>query len=179
MIDAAKAGFRSSGFGSTSFADVLQRSGAARGAIYHHFPGGRHELTLAVMQSTSDGVAEGLEGASESPASPVEVLMGALDALCESVERHNGGFGCPITPAVLEAAGDRELLAAGDAAFQRWQEVLVDRYGLDREQAALVVASVEGALVMCRAARTSEPLRRITDALHANLGATSEREEDR
>ncbi|MEU3069077.1 hypothetical protein ABZ712_19585 [Streptomyces sp. NPDC006906] len=34
-----------------SFTDVLTQSGAARGAIYHHFPGGKNQLaTEAAVQ---------------------------------------------------------------------------------------------------------------------------------
>ena len=38
---------RRNGLAGTSFTEVLADSGAARGAIYHHFPGGKSELVEA------------------------------------------------------------------------------------------------------------------------------------
>jgi TetR/AcrR family transcriptional regulator, lmrAB and yxaGH operons repressor len=44
MIDAALDSLRHRGVSGMSFTEVLERSGAARGAIYHHFPGGKNQL---------------------------------------------------------------------------------------------------------------------------------------
>lgn len=164
MIDAAKAGFRTNGYAATSFSDVLERSGAARGAIYHHFPGGRQELTVAAISSTADNIAIALEHAAADH-SPREGFHRAIAGLTDLVAREHGGSGCPITPAILDAAGDTDVLAAGDVAFRRWQQVLIDHHGLDQSAAALVVAAIEGALVMCRAARSSEPLELVAERL--------------
>ncbi|HEY3549261.1 MAG TPA: helix-turn-helix domain-containing protein, partial [Propionicimonas sp.] len=38
------------GYGRASFGDVIERSGAPRGSIYHHFPGGKDELVLAALE---------------------------------------------------------------------------------------------------------------------------------
>ena len=164
MIDAAKTGFRTNGIAATSFSDVLERAGAARGAIYHHFPGGRSELTLAVVASTADNITAALDR-SESTESPRADFDAAIAVLSQTVERAAGGFGCPITPAVLDAAGDTELLAAAHSAFERWRRALVEQYRLSAAAAGLVVAAIEGALVLCRAARSAEPLRTVADEL--------------
>ena len=37
----------------TSFMDVLEATGAPRGSLYHHFPGGKDELVLAAMDEAS------------------------------------------------------------------------------------------------------------------------------
>jgi AcrR family transcriptional regulator len=41
MIDAAKVSYRHHGVTATGFTEVLERAGATRGTIYHHFPGGK------------------------------------------------------------------------------------------------------------------------------------------
>ena len=40
MVRAAIELFGERGYAATSFADILERSAAPRGSIYHHFPGG-------------------------------------------------------------------------------------------------------------------------------------------
>lgn len=164
MIDAAKTGFRTHGVTATSFSDVLARAGAARGAIYHHFPGGRKELTIAVVSSTADNIAAALDR-SKSAVSPREDFEAAAAALIATVEGQAGGFGCPITPAVLDAAGDADLLAAAHSAFERWRHALVEHHGLSVGAAALVVSAIEGALVLCRAAQSAEPLHSVVGEL--------------
>lgn len=63
-------------------------------------------------------------------------------------------------------------LAAAAEAFDTWEQLLSDalrRHGADAEQApglaALIVASVEGAIAMCRAKRSMQPLDRVAQQL--------------
>ena len=40
------------GLQATSFSTVLAATGAPRGSIYHHFPGGKDELVVAALDAT-------------------------------------------------------------------------------------------------------------------------------
>ena len=40
------------GLQATSFSTVLAATGAPRGSIYHHFPGGKDELVTAALDAT-------------------------------------------------------------------------------------------------------------------------------
>jgi AcrR family transcriptional regulator len=44
MVQAAKQLMRERGYNATAFSDVLKLSGAPRGSVYFHFPGGKAEL---------------------------------------------------------------------------------------------------------------------------------------
>ncbi|MFI6578159.1 TetR family transcriptional regulator C-terminal domain-containing protein, partial [Nocardiopsis sp. NPDC050513] len=68
-------------------------------------------------------------------------------------------------PAALRAAAE---------VFDTWQDLLaasLREHGAEREEAArlatLVVAAVEGAVAMCRAKRSTEPLDRTAEQLEA------------
>src|SRR3954454_19279010 len=50
MVDAAVDALRRHGVAGMSFTEILDASGAARGAIYHHFPGGKSELVAEAAQ---------------------------------------------------------------------------------------------------------------------------------
>ena len=59
---------RERGARATSIDDVLAHSGAPRGSVYHHFPGGRDELLREATAYAGDVVARGLErGAGSRP----------------------------------------------------------------------------------------------------------------
>ena len=92
------------------------------------------------------------------------------------------GFGCAIAPAVLEASGSSAILDPADDAFTRCQRAIEEGFeAADAPPtvtqpdasaiAALVVASLEGALIMSRAAKSSLPVRRVGEALTALLDA--------
>ena len=51
MIAAAVRSLQHDGAEGMSFTDVLRVSGAARGAIYHHFPGGKSQLVAEAATS--------------------------------------------------------------------------------------------------------------------------------
>src|SRR2546430_4988817 len=54
MVRSAASLIRSRGVSATSFSDVLADSGAPRGSIYHHFPGGKAQLAEDAIQWTSE-----------------------------------------------------------------------------------------------------------------------------
>src|SRR4051812_5794041 len=167
MIESAALLICQRGVEATSFADVLEHSGAPRGSIYHHFPGGKAQLAEETTRWAGDYIVRGTLRAlaSGDPA----VALGALRKEWASTLRESGfEAGCPIVAATLE--GDREP-AARDAAgevFSRWQDALAD--GLRargvaaaraRSLAALTIASIEGAILLARAQRSLAPLDRV------------------
>ena len=48
MVLAAAGLFRDQGYDGTGFRDVAEAAGTTPGVIYHHFPGGKTELGVAV-----------------------------------------------------------------------------------------------------------------------------------
>ncbi len=66
MIDSAVALIREQGVAATSFADVLAHSGAPRGSIYHHFPGGKSQLVEEATRSAAAYLGRGVARVLES-----------------------------------------------------------------------------------------------------------------
>src|SRR5918998_6018684 len=63
MIRSAMLLFRERGIEGTSFADVIEQSGAPRGSIYHHFPGGKAQLAEETTHYAGELIAGGLAAA--------------------------------------------------------------------------------------------------------------------
>src|ERR1700691_1286770 len=72
MVESAAALIGSQGMNATSFSDVVTDSGAPRGSIYFHFPGGKRELAEDAIRWTSEQVMAYIRSGDAS--SPSEVL---------------------------------------------------------------------------------------------------------
>jgi TetR/AcrR family transcriptional repressor of lmrAB and yxaGH operons len=172
MVLAAAGLFRDQGYDGTGFRDVVQAAGTSQGVIYHHFPGGKTELGVAVAIAVGEWVAAGVESTCAAM-SPREAVAGLLDIIERNLIRGDLRPGCPFV-AIAFAADDEEgrLRSASDAFFTRvriaLRECLVraDVDSADAEAfAALAVSASEGAIILSRARRDIEPFEATRRAL--------------
>jgi AcrR family transcriptional regulator len=167
MIMSAALLFRRQGIEGTSFSDVLDHSGAPRGSIYHHFPGGKAQLAEEATRYAGDFISAGLAAALTTD-DPVAAIRRFISSWLDILRAADFADGCPIVAAAVE--GDRTPGAreAAGAAFARWEELLtsaIEDHGLPRDRArgiaTLAIAATEGAIVLARAQRSTEPLERV------------------
>ncbi|WIM92972.1 TetR family transcriptional regulator [Actinoplanes oblitus] len=182
MIDAAVAALRQRGLAGMSFSDVLADSGAARGAIYHHFPGGKRQLAAEAASRNGQDVHAHLAGLPRT--SPLAVVEAFLAGIRPVVEESTRGSGCAVAAVTLELDGNSaELRGVAAAAFASWAGQLAESLaaaGMARDDAAdlasLLISLLEGAHVLCRAAGSLEPFDQAARAAVALVGATSARQ---
>src|ERR1700754_196706 len=175
MIESAALLFREHGYSGTGFRDVIEHSGAPRGSIYHHFPGGKEQLAADTVEWASGVIERRLERAAHN-GDPIVALGMFVDGWREILEDSNFRAGCPVVAVAAEADAGATATAAAAAAFARWQDViahtLIDA-GVGRTDArrlaTLVVAAIEGAILLCRARQDIRPLRDVHRALEATL----------
>src|ERR1700691_1198581 len=120
MVQSAASLIGAQGLNATSFSDVLADSGAPRGSIYFHFPGGKRELAKDAIRLTSEQVMAHMTANAGSSAN--EVLQHFVALFQHVVEASDGAAGCAVAGVTIDvAASDDELLgdALGRAAPQR------------------------------------------------------------
>src|SRR5579859_5109581 len=179
MVNAAVALLERRGLAAMSFSDIVADSGAARGAIYHHFPGGKLQLAGEAAEATGTQVTDVF--ASLPGTTPRAVVVAFLDTIRPVVAAASRGGGCAVA-AVTVDIGDpdpdrtRALQAVAHSAFSAWTAALAARLtdaGLSRDRAtnlaALLITLLEGAHVLCRAAGNLEPFDRASRAILDNL----------
>jgi TetR/AcrR family transcriptional regulator, lmrAB and yxaGH operons repressor len=155
MIDGAIALLATRGLEGTSFATVLARTGAPRGSVYHHFPGGKDELVGAAVEANLGRALDLLDAAAGSSAIKVaEVFLGAWRALLTQTDFRAG---CALV-AVTVGTDSAELKQRTADAFRAWRDHLaglLEQGGLPRaaaqRHAALLLSASEGAVVISRA----------------------------
>lgn len=170
MIDAAVAGLQRHGLAGMSFTDVLASSGAARGAIYHHFPGGKRQLVAEAAARNGHQVLAHL--GTLSGATPRAVVSSFLTQIRPVVAAATTGSGCAVAAVTVRADEDgEELCGVAATAFTAWTDRLTASLaatGLPTDEAAdlasLLIALLEGAQVVCRATGDLAPFDRAARA---------------
>ncbi|ANJ75237.1 TetR/AcrR family transcriptional regulator [Ralstonia insidiosa] len=161
MVEGAMGLLAQRGLHATSFSEVLAATGAPRGSLYHHFPGGKDELMAAAVDRAGAVLVDALESTAGMPVDAVVERFLAIwrfvltQSQCES--------GCAVL-AVTVATDSAELLSHATTVFRAWRERLAQllrRSGLPaaaaKRFATVMIASVEGAVVLSRAERSLEP----------------------
>lgn len=143
------------GYHGTSIADILEASGAPRGSVYYHFPGGKDEMAMAAMEYMATDARKPLEALKGSDAAGV--IRGFVNLWRGVLTRSNFAAGCATGGLAVSAETD-ELRAAAGRVFDLWVGDLTDLFkeaGMSRtnaeEMAWMLEASTEGALMFARA----------------------------
>jgi AcrR family transcriptional regulator len=84
LLDSAVRLFSDKGFAATSLDDVARDARVTKGALYHHFKGGKTELFEAVFQEVDLRLAERTAAAVPADAGPWELVQAGLDGYLEA-----------------------------------------------------------------------------------------------
>jgi AcrR family transcriptional regulator len=80
LLDSALRLFTDRGFAATSLDDVVRDARVTKGALYHHFRGGKLQLFEAVFEEVDLRLAERIAAAVPPDAGPWELVEAGLDA---------------------------------------------------------------------------------------------------
>ncbi|WP_026204560.1 TetR/AcrR family transcriptional regulator [Actinomycetospora chiangmaiensis] len=173
MVDSAAVLLREYGTAATTIDAVLAHSHAPRGSVYHHFPGGRRELVAAAVTRSGDAITDRIRDYVATADSPAAILRRFASLWRSRLVATGYREGCALVAvAVDHPADEHELAELVRGILDGWAGEL--RRGLvaqgvpDGRAAALasvVLASVEGAVVLCRVEESAAPL----DAVVAEL----------
>jgi TetR/AcrR family transcriptional repressor of lmrAB and yxaGH operons len=177
MLKAAAELFRRQGYDGTGLSEVLAESGAPRGSLYFHFPGGKHQLAAEAVDSTGARIGRGIEALLSSSEDVGEAVGRVVDSMASDLEESGYVRGCPIAAVSLDsAASSDQVREACRRSFDLWLSLLEARLreggwsaGDAREEAIVILATVEGALALARASRDPEPLRTAARRLRRDL----------
>src|SRR5580658_8619038 len=78
MIEQAALSLARKGLQGTSFSEVLAASGAPRGSLYHHFPGGKDELVLDAIDAAGTFLLSALGERRGRPAAEIAEAFVAI-----------------------------------------------------------------------------------------------------
>jgi len=172
--------FAVKGFGSTSISDILSRSQANSGSLYHYFPS-KQDLLVGVLELYRDGIGEMLlEPAWAGVEDPIERIFALLARYRLALAESECVYGCPIGSLALELHEPdppvRELLAGNFSGWTRavagCLEAAADRLptGTDaRALAEFILTTMEGGVMQARTHRDIAYFDRNIAQLRAHL----------
>jgi AcrR family transcriptional regulator len=167
MLVSAAEVMRERGAAGVTIDEVLARSGAPRGSVYYHFPEGRNQILVEALQWAGDTIAESIDAAADRGAMPL--VRGFAEFWERTLVESDFGAGCPVVAAAIGCTDDEARLPAiASTIFGRWRDALARAFVSDGFEAAeaeslalTCIASLEGAVVLCRSIRNAEPLRQV------------------
>ncbi|MFG2905483.1 TetR/AcrR family transcriptional regulator [Kitasatospora sp. NPDC048286] len=166
------------GYFGTGLNRIVAATGAPRGSLYFHFPGGKDQLVAAALTQAGQEVQALLTGPATEGADTASLAERLIEAFAERLERSDYTSGCPIATVALEVAGTNEALRTVCAElYAGWQQLLADRLeaeGCDpaaaRAAAGQALALLEGAALLAAVRRSREPLEHARSAVRHLLG---------
>jgi len=170
------------GYRATGLNQIVEESGAPKGSLYYYFPGGKEEFSTEAINKVGQEVAEHIETSLAGIEDPAEAVETFVLKLAHHVKASNFCKGGPITTVALEAVTTSERLnEACRTTYELWQGAFAAKLiqsGFSEARSArlagLIIASIEGAIVLSRTYRSIAPLERIAAELKLLLQTTRE-----
>ena len=175
MVQSAATLIRERGIHGTGLREVVAHSGGPRGSLGRFFPGGKTQLVTEAI----DVALVDLFGDLERTLSEAETFPEAISVIVAPWRRllvdYDFALGCPLAATICDAADNDSLRTHVRDAFAGWRAPVVDayaRFGASPAEAeahaTVLMAALEGALILARAqrehraARHSRALLRVT-----------------
>ncbi len=178
IVETTAALLQRQGLNGTGLLQVLEESGAPRGSLYFHFPGGKEELTIEAVDYSREVVLGWLRRSLDAHPVPADALADIAERYARRLERSNYTEGCPIAAVALEGTPVSERLRqASESALAAWEQLLTDYLesrGVEsgRALATGFLCSLEGAWMLGRARRSADPMRAVAVQFRALLPAS-------
>ncbi len=166
IVEACAELYRRQGMTGTGLKQIAVAAKAPFGSIYHFFPGGKAELTEEVVRTSGVMYRDMVMGVlAQFPDFPT-AIVGSFAQAAQTLVDTDYADACPIETIALEVASTDERLRIATAdVFTDWIEsgaAGLKATGLpaDARRRLMIgfVTSLQGAFVLSRAMRSTEPL---------------------
>jgi len=154
------------GYTGTGLKQIVEHASAPFGSLYHFFPRGKEQLAEEVIHRAGRMYLELWEAVFDAAPDPASAMSSFFVGAAEVLRHTDYADACPIATVALEVASSSEPLRRATAeVFESWISSVTARL-VDagatradaRQLAIFAIAALEGAFVLSRAMRTTEPV---------------------
>lgn len=181
IVEKAAVVFNTKGYFASSMNDLVRETGLEKGGIYNHFAS-KEELALEAFDYAAGVMRERFREAIEGKEGALERLFALVDVLGVLAEEPPVAGGCPVLNTAVESDDAHiELKERAREAMSGWLRLIGGvtkegvrngelRPGTDpRETASVVVATLEGAVMLSRLYDEPAYMKRSVDHLKEHL----------
>jgi TetR/AcrR family transcriptional repressor of lmrAB and yxaGH operons len=165
MVRSAAMLMRERGIHGVGLREVVAHSGGPRGSLGRYFPGGKTQL----MTEAIDVVLAALFDETDRALAEAESFPEAIGVIVTPWRRllvdHRFALGCPLAATIIDAAENDDLRVHARSALDQWHASVArvyakfgDSQAIAEEQSTVLLAALEGALILARAQRSTDPL---------------------
>lgn len=183
ILERAAPVFNTRGYFGASMSDLVRETGLEKGGLYNHFSS-KEELALASFDYAAGIVGARFEAAMRDHAGALEKLFAVIDVLGGLAEDPPVAGGCPVLNTAVEADDAHPALKErANEAMTGWLRLVgsIVKEGVaggelradadPRATASVVVATLEGALMLSKLCDDPAHMRRAVTHLKEHLGS--------
>jgi AcrR family transcriptional regulator len=166
IVEASAELFRHQGYSATGVKQIVEAAQAPFGSLYHFFPGGKEQLGAEAIRVSGALYEQLIPAVIDAAPDLLTGVRAFFAAAAEHLQETGYEDACPIATVALEVSSSSETMRQACAeVFESWIVRGAARHshaGLTehkaRELTIGMLAALEGAFVLARALRSTEPL---------------------
>ena len=166
ILTAAAELMRRKGYGAVGMKEIAETSGAPIGSLYHHFRGGKVQIVREALLNAGHAYALLIPSIVDEYSDLGAAIEGVFTQAAEDMAATGFANMCPVASIAAEIADTvQELRETSAAVFTDWVDggtAYFHARGLDepraREVTLALIGALEGAFLLARTLRNTEPL---------------------
>jgi AcrR family transcriptional regulator len=166
ILTAAAELMRRKGYGAVGMKDIAQASGAPIGSLYHHFRGGKVQVAREALINAGHAYALLIPSIVDFYTDLGDAIEAVFTQAAEDMASTAFANMCPVASVAAEVADTvEELRETSAGVFAGWVDggtAYFHARGVDepraRELTLALIGALEGAFVLARTLRSTEPL---------------------
>jgi TetR/AcrR family transcriptional regulator, lmrAB and yxaGH operons repressor len=170
IIDISIPLFQQKGYKGVGVTEIIKACNISKGSFYHHFPNGKEELLIACLKSIDETITTHMKDIFKQYSSTQIATLAMIDILISDFEDEGRIVVSTFTSIVSEIGSLSEpvRIACSDL-YLKMQSIYctkLEEDGFSKENAnsiaLMMIASIEGAILLCLAKKSSDPLKIIS-----------------
>ena len=165
IVRSAAALVRERGVHGVGLRQIVAHAGGPRGSLQRYFPGGKTQLITEALNLAGAEVLDDTGSRLGEAATMADAIDAIFAPWRQVLVESNFTMGCPIAATVIDASGEDRLRQEAHALFDQWRDTVraaLVKFGAQEstaeDDASVLLAALEGALILSRANRSTEPL---------------------
>jgi len=165
------------GYHGTGLNEIIQKSGSPKGSLYYYFPEGKEQLASEAILRAGKIVSERFRDKTADEPNPAQAIHDFLYMIAKRMEETKFYTGSTITMIAMETVAESKRI---NKACQEGYAMLISAFkekllsgGMEEskanDMAEMIIAAVEGGIILSRTYQDANHLRRIADHIFQML----------